>query len=89
MATAEQMTSGAYGSRPIGGTTELDCTIHAFEAWTTTEIASIKDSAGNELITSSLWAGISIPAGKTVFFGTEIKKITLASGSGQGYNSDK
>lgn len=76
--------SGLNGSRYISGTAEITAhTSFAFEAWTDTVISSLKDPSGAEHISSSSFAGVTIPKGSVVFFGFPVAKITLASGTGQ------
>jgi hypothetical protein len=78
---------GFYGTAPISGTTEKAIRCHAYEANVDSVIESVKDQNNQERITDIGWSDETIYAGKTVYFGFEANKITLASGHGQVYRT--
>lgn len=88
--TNEQRISAVYGSAPVAtgaGVKTLDASAYAYEVWEDTVCSAFKDADGNTVTTG--WETKTISEGKTIFFPSDIKSITVTSGGlGQVYRSE-
>ena len=82
--------SGKYGSKYISTTTTtVEGRFHAFQAFKDTTFGTFTGTDGNT-ITDHDWAGKTLPAGYTAWFGEEVITFTLtAGGEGQAYKCAK
>jgi len=79
---ANRQSAGYNGTRYISGTDAVTCKAIGYEAWTDTVLNSVKNSAGTNMVATMGLTGVTIPEGKTIWFGFECSEIDLTSGTG-------
>jgi len=80
---ANRQTAGYNGTRYISGTDAVTCKAIGYEAWTDTVFNTVKDADGVDMVATMGLTGVTIPEGKTVWFGFVCSEIDLTSGTGQ------
>ena len=78
-----RLIAGLKGTRYISWTDAVTCKAIGYEAWTDTVLNSVKNEAGDNQVSAMGLTGVTIPEGKTIWFGFTCSEIDLTSGTGQ------